>query len=166
MTAPRQALDLAAVDMEAVVLDDLERRLVDAYQRGFPLTPRPYAALAEALDASEDAVLDALARLDAKGVLDRVGAVVAPGRAGASTLAAMAVPTARLDAVAAMVSGYEEVNHNYARDHPVNLWFVVAAADRGAVDAVLTDIGRRSGLAVLDLPLERAYHIDLGFALS
>jgi len=166
MTAPRQALDLAAVAPEEIILDDLERCLIDAYQHGFPLTPRPYAALAEALGTSEDAVLAALARLDAKGVLDRVGAVVAPGRAGASTLAAMAVPTARLDAVAEMVSGYEAVNHNYARDHPVNLWFVVVAADRGAVDTVLDDIAQRSGLTVFDLPLERAYHIDLGFALS
>jgi siroheme decarboxylase len=147
-------------------LSSLERRLIERYQRDLPLCPAPYAAMAEELGTSEDAVLAALARLREAGVLGRVGAVVAPHRAGCSTLAAMAVPESRLDEVAALVSGYVEVNHNYARDHEVNLWFVVTAPSAARVARVLDEIARRSGLEVLDLPLERAYGIDLGFVPS
>ena len=82
-------------------LDALERRLVDGWQRGFPLVERPYATIAASLGASEREVLDAVARRLADGVFSRVGAVFRPGAIGASTLAAIAVPPARLDAVAA-----------------------------------------------------------------
>jgi DNA-binding Lrp family transcriptional regulator len=92
--------------------------------------------------------------------------VLRPHRIGASTLAALAVAPERLDAVAALVSEYPEVNHNYQREHRYNLWFVVTAADRARLDAVLGDIGRRSGLKVLDLPMLEDYFIDLGFRLQ
>ena len=147
-------------------LDAIDRRLLDGYQRRFPLVPRPYRRLADDLGIEEDEVIARLERLHAAGAVSRVGAVVRPNAAGASTLAAMAVPPARLAEVADLVSGYAEVNHNYEREHELNLWFVVAAGDRVGVDAVLADIAARTGLQVLDLPLEETFHIDLGFELA
>lgn len=143
-----------------------EHRLLNDYQRDFPLTPRPYADIARQLGASEAEVLAALAGLQKRGAVSRVGAVLAPGRVGASTLAALAVPAARLEAVAELLNGYPEVNHNYEREHRYNLWFVATAADRERLDALLDQIERRTGLTPLVLPLLAEYHIDLGFALS
>jgi DNA-binding Lrp family transcriptional regulator len=154
------------VDIQEVPLDALDRRLIEEYQRDLPLCPEPYAAMGEALGVSEEVVLDRLGRLQERGVLSRVGAVIAPHRTGWSTLAAMAVPQERLDEVAELVNACPEVNHNYAREHRLNLWFVVTAASRERVADVLADIAGRSGLEVLDLPLERAYGIDLGFKPS
>jgi len=147
-------------------LGDLERRLIDAFQRGMPLSPRPYAEMADALGVSEAQVLAALERLRADGTLSRVGPVFAPNRVGASTLAAMAVPAERLEQVAALVSSYPEVNHNYEREHRFTLWFVVTAPSRNRVLDVLQDIECRSGIEVIDLPLEAEYHIDLGFPVQ
>lgn len=141
----------------------LARRLIDRFQRDLPLVPDPWAAMAAALGASEVEVLAALDELEASGVLARIGATVTPHRAGWSTLAAMAVPEARLRAVAELVSAYGEVNHNYEREHRFNLWFVVTAPSRQRVEAVLAEIEARTGIAVLDLPLERAFKLDLGF---
>ena len=145
---------------------DLARRLIDRYQRAMPLAARPFAEMARAVGATEREVLDALADLAADGTVSRVGAVVPPGVLGASTLAAMQVPERELDAVAALVGAYPEVNHNYAREHALNLWFVVVADGRARVDEVLADIERRTGFPVIDLPLERAYRVDLGFDVS
>jgi DNA-binding Lrp family transcriptional regulator len=147
-------------------LGTFEKRLLDAFQRDFPLTPRPYAAVAETLGVDEDDVIDALGRLRDAGAVSRVGAVVTPHRAGASTLAAIAVPPERLDEVAALVSALPEVNHNYEREHDINLWFVVTAPDRERVAEVLDDIEAQTGLAVLDLPLLEPFCIDLGFPLT
>ncbi|MGD9508234.1 MAG: Lrp/AsnC family transcriptional regulator [Geminicoccaceae bacterium] len=104
--------------------------------------------------------------LVAAGVVSRIGAVVAPHRAGWSTLAAMRVPREMLELVANFVSSFPEVNHNYEREHHLNLWFVVAASARWRVDQVLREIEYRTGLAVLDLPLQEAFRLDLGFRLS
>jgi DNA-binding Lrp family transcriptional regulator len=144
---------------------NLECRLVDEFQSGFPLVSRPFAALAARLACSEAAVIEILRALHDEGAVSRVGAVIAPHTAGWSTLAAMSVPPVRLEAVAALVSAHPEVNHNYEREHRLNLWFVVTAADREAVNHVLHDIGDRTGLFVVDLPLEKAFRIDLGFPL-
>ncbi len=146
--------------------EPLARRLIDRYQRDMPLEPRPFAAMAQAVGCEEVDVLNELAGLSADGTLSRVGAVVPPGVLGASTLAAMAVPDERLEEVAAHVSAYPEVNHNYEREHTLNLWFVVTASDRRRIDAVLEAIARHTGIGVLDLPLERAYRIDLGFGVK
>jgi DNA-binding Lrp family transcriptional regulator len=152
--------------MAPVPLDALSRRLIDAFQSGFPLVPRPYAAIAEQLGVDEAAVLDRVRALKETGCLSRIGAVLPARRFGASTLAAMAVPPERLESVAALVGAYLEVNHNYEREHRFNLWFVVAAPSRERLDAVLTEIKERTGLDVLDLPLRDAFHIDLGFRLE
>lgn len=144
----------------------LQRALLDHFQRDFPLTPRPYAEIAERLGTDEATVLAALKRLAADGSVSRVGAVVAPHRAGWSTLAAMAVPADRLDEIGALVNEYAEVNHNYEREHRFNLWFVVAGEDRAHVAEVLDDIVARTGLEVLDLPLMDSFRLDLGFPLQ
>lgn len=155
---------MAAIDLTR--LTELQRRLIDIGQRELPLTPRPYLALAERLDASEDEVLAALTELKSLRILDRVGGVLASNRVTASTLAAIAVPPERLEEVAELVNGLPEVNHNYEREHHYNLWFVVVAESQARLAAVLADIERRSGLPVLRLPQLAAYRIDLGFPVQ
>ncbi len=147
-------------------LDAIDRRLLNDFQRDFPLSPQPYDDIAAALGIDTDAVLTRLDRLRKAGMISRIGAVVAPQRAGWSTLAAVAVPEARLEAVADLVSAYPEVNHNYEREHRLNLWFVVTGPDEDAVARVLRDIRARTGLMVFDLPMLDAYKLDLGFDLQ
>jgi DNA-binding Lrp family transcriptional regulator len=148
-------------------MDDhlLDHRLLNDYQRDFPLEPRPFARIARDLDATETEVVTRLRSLAESGKVGRVGAVVRPNTIGASTLAAMSVPADDLDRIAALVSACPEVNHCYAREHAINLWFVVTAADDTALRRVLGEIEAKAGLAVLDLPIVEPYHIDLGFKL-
>ncbi len=143
-----------------------ERALLNDFQRGFPLDAAPYASIAQALRASEDEVIAMLRRLIAEGVVGRVGAVFRPGSVGASTLAALAVPPARLADVARRVSAHPGVNHNYEREHRFNLWFVVSAPNSQRLAALLAAIARETVLPVISLPLQREYHIDLGFDLD
>ena len=146
-------------------LSKLEMRLLNDYQRGFPMSSTPYADIARDLQVSEDDVLDGLRSLARRGMISRIGPVMRPHRVGASTLAAISVPEYRLADVARLVSSYPEVNHNYEREHEFNLWFVVTAADQHQVRQVLEDIRQQTGLQVLNLPMEKEYHIDLGFPL-
>ena len=139
--------------------------LLNDFQHGFPLDAQPFAHIAHTVGSTHDAVLATYAELRQSGCLSRIGAVFAPRRMGASTLAALAVPVERLDAVAAMVSQFAEVNHNYEREHRFNLWFVVTAPSSARLDAVLAGIETRCALPVLRLPLEEQFHIDLGFRL-
>ena len=144
----------------------LEQRLLNDFQQGMPLTPNPYAEIAQQLGVYETTVLETLQRLQTEGVVSRVGAVFRPNRVGASTLAAMAVPQDEIEAIAAIVNEFDEVNHNYEREHEFNLWFVVVAADEDRLQQVLTGIEAACGYPVLDLPLLDEFFIDLGFDLK
>ncbi|NND48880.1 MAG: Lrp/AsnC family transcriptional regulator [Rhizobiales bacterium] len=141
-------------------------RLAEKWQRGFPLCPEPYHRIGAADDLTANEVIAMFHDLADGGGLARIGAAVRPNSVGASTLAALSAPAERLDEIAALVSAEVCVNHNYEREHPFNLWFVVTGPDRDSVAATLERIRRASGCDVIDLPLERAYHIDLGFGLS
>ncbi len=147
-------------------LDPIDRRLLDEFQRDLPLVPRPFAAIGATLGVDEGEVIGRLAQLRARAMIARVGATVRPNTAGASTLAAMAVPEARIDEVAAIVGAEPGVNHSYLREGGRNLWFVATAPDAAALEATLARIGERTGLGVLDLRLVRPFNIDLGFRLS
>ena len=146
-------------------LSPLERRLLDEFQRDFPLVESPFAAIAQKLGSDESQVIETLARLAGRGYISRVGVVFEPRRIGYGVLAALAVPQGRMEEVAALVSSQPEVNHNYEREHSYNLWFVVTAESKARAETVLEHIERRTELEALRLPLERSYHIDLGFPL-
>jgi DNA-binding Lrp family transcriptional regulator len=146
-------------------MEPLELRLLNEFQRDFPLERAPFDRVAERIGCSEGEVLATLRALKARGAVSRVGAVVAPRRIGASTLAALAVAPQALDTVAAQVSALAQVNHNYEREHAFNLWFVVTACDAAALDGVLERVRRESGCPLITLPLREEFHIDLGFDL-
>jgi DNA-binding Lrp family transcriptional regulator len=149
------------------MLDErLSFRLLNEFQRDFPLCPAPFAELASRLEAGEGVVLRTLEALRRAGKVARVGAVFSPKRIGASTLAAMAVPSDKLALVADAVNRFPEVNHNYEREHHYNLWFVVTAGSQERLQAVLDAIGRAAGFPVLALPMVHEFHIDLGFPLD
>ena len=131
-------------------MDRVAFALLNDFQRDFPLVPRPFRILGEHCGASEGEVLRILRDLHAAGAVSRIGAVVARGRLGASTLIALAVPPRSLDAVAAAISALPEVNHNYAREHHYNLWFVANAANPAALDELLVRIEAMTGLRPLD----------------
>lgn len=145
---------------------DLEQKLLDNYQRDFPLSATPFADIADELGVSEGQVLETYQGLKDRGAVGRVGGIFKPGSVGASTLAAMEVPEDKLEAVADMVSAMAEINHNYEREHRLNLWFVVAADTEKDVKRTLRAIEEQTGLEVLDLPMLEAFHLDLGFKLQ
>ena len=145
---------------------EIDRRLLNDFQHEFPLTPTPYADMARELGVTEDEVIARLRELKQAGAISRVGAVVRPNTVGVSTLAAMAVPPEEIEPVAQLINDYAEVNHNYEREHRLNLWFVATAPDAARLQAVLDDIATRTRYEVLSFPLVEDYHIDLGFELK
>lgn len=141
-------------------------QLLNDFQHSFPVSATPYADMATQLGITESELLVWLKALQDEGIISRIGAVFRPNRVGVSTLAAMAVPENKLQNIADLISGYHSVNHNYKREHHFNLWFVVTAETQAQLDGILQDMESRTGLRVLTLPMEKDYHIDLGFPLQ
>lgn len=144
----------------------LIQQCLDRFQQALPLTETPYADMACELGIEEEQLLALLNSLQHKRIISRIGAVFRPNRVGVSTLAAMAVPQNRLQDIAELINAYPSVNHNYEREHHFNLWFVVTAESHQQLQAILQDMQKKTGIVILSLPMEKEYHIDLGFPLQ
>ncbi|GHD50259.1 DNA-binding transcriptional regulator, Lrp family [Marinobacter persicus] len=147
-------------------LDAADKALIDSYQRGLPVCERPYQAMAQNLGLTENEVIRRLAALKEQKVLSRVGPVFEHSQAGASLLAAVAASPEQMDAAAARINLAPGVNHNYAREHRYNLWFVMTAADERTLKGRLDELEQQLGLPMLRLPMIEGYHIDLGFQID
>jgi DNA-binding Lrp family transcriptional regulator len=144
-------------------IDDVDAALIDGFQSGFPIRERPFDAVGEQLGIPADRALERVEKLREDGIFRRFGAVLNPPVIGSSTLAAVSAPEDRFDEIAAVINDYQQVNHNYARDHEWNMWFVVTAGSRERRDDILADIESRTGCSVLVLPMLTDYYIDLEF---
>jgi siroheme decarboxylase len=143
-------------------MDAMDQRLIDALQGGFPVAERPYAEVGARLGLDEAEVIARLQRLLDEGVLSRFGPMYDAERlGGAFSLAAMAVPDERFEAVTETVNAFPEVAHNYRRTHELNMWFVLASDRRERIAEVEAAIQAATGLLVLDLPKLEEYFLGL-----
>ena len=142
--------------------DEVDRRIINALQGGFPLVPEPYRQVAGELGLSESELLRRLDAMLERKVLTRFGPMFQIERAGgAFVLAAMKVPEAAFDRVAAQVNAFPEVAHNYRRDHALNMWFVLATATPEGIPAAVAAIEAVTGLPVFPFPKEREYFVEM-----
>ena len=144
------------------MIDETDRRIVNALQGGFPLSERPFADAAAPLGLTEADLITRIGRLLDDGAITRFGPMFNADRmGGAFCLCAMAVPPARFEEVTALVNVHAKVAHNYERQHPLNMWFVLATATVDGIDAAAARIEAETGLAVNKFPKLDEYFIGL-----
>ncbi|MDD5229575.1 MAG: AsnC family transcriptional regulator [Methylococcales bacterium] len=142
--------------------DHIDARLINHLQDGFPICDAPYLHVANELDLTEADVLARLKKLLENGTLTRFGALYhAEKMGGALTLAAMKVPDTDFEYVTEIVNAFPEVAHNYARNHELNMWFVVATETAEQLAATLVAIGLQTGLTVYNMPKINEYFVGL-----
>ena len=151
-----------------VTLDAADKALLQTLQDDFPLTIRPWDALAERLGTTVEDVMGRIGRLKEEGVIRRIGPVLETDRVGltARTLVLMKVPPGRMEEVAGIVSGFDEVTHNYERDHEYNLWFTLITPSQERLKEALAAIIDATGVSeegVLNLPVTERYKIGVRY---
>lgn len=143
-------------------MDALDRSIINRLQTGLPLCERPFLELADELNTSEDTLLQRLQGMLDSGLLTRFGPLFnADHLGGVLSLCAMRVPEDQFESVVAIVNAFDEVAHNYERDHELNMWFVIACDSLNTKQCVLGRIERQTGLKVLDMPKSREFFIGL-----
>ena len=146
----------------ATPLDDLDRRIINALQGGFPLSDEPYREVADGLGTTEAELLARLQRLLDARVLTRFGPMFQIERLGGRfVLAALAVPEERFDEVTALVNALPEVAHNYRREHRLNMWFVLATETPAGIAQAIARIETATGLPVFAFPKLQEFFVDM-----
>lgn len=143
-------------------MDELDRAIINGLQGGFPICNHPFAEVAARFDIGEQELIARIDSLLANKVLSRFGPMFHAERMGGSlSLAAMKIPESDFERVAEIVNAMPEVAHNYARDHLLSMWFVLATETPQAHAAALKKIERETGYPVYDMPKIKEYFVGL-----
>ncbi len=119
------------------------RAFLNRFQGGFPVAPRPYREAGDDLGTEEGTLIATFRAMLEAGLLTRFGPLYDAERLGGRfTLAAMAVPESDFERIARMLEASPKVAHNYRRDHPLNMWFVLATPTEASLNTAI----RRDGL--------------------
>jgi DNA-binding Lrp family transcriptional regulator len=147
-------------------MDAVDRAIVNQLQGGFPVCERPYAEAATKLGLTQDELLQRLDTLLENGTLTRFGPMYHAERlGGALTLAAMKIPAQDFERVAAIVNGFPEVAHNYAREHAFNMWFVLATEAPERIEQVIGEIEKATSYRVYNMPKLEEFYVGLRFTV-
>ena len=146
-------------------MDEIDRRLLNVIQTYFPINARPYDVLGDRLGITGDEALKRVQALADAGIIRRIGPSFDIRRLGhVSTLIAAKVPPDRLEEVAAVISSFPEVTHNYGRDFEYNLWFTLVCERPEQIDAVIDRIRSKTGISdIHTLPSVRTFKIKVDF---
>ncbi len=143
-------------------MDEIDRRIINALQVGFPICDAPYQQVAGQLGLTEQALLARLQALLDNGTLSRFGPLYhAELMGGALTLAAVKAPPERFDEVTDIINTFPEVAHNYARNHALTMWFVIATETPEQIRQTLSAIEQQTGLTVYNMPKINEYFVGL-----
>jgi len=155
--------------MHPMLHDAIDLYILDVIQNDIPLVPRPFAAIAQRLGIPEQVLLARLKRLQDGGIVRGISPVIESRHMGlsAATLIALHVPEKRVHEIAAIISSYPEVSHNFRRDHYYTIWFTLSGKNEEDMQRVLTEIMSRTGITdkdVLNLPTARKLKVDVRFS--
>ena len=143
-------------------MDQIDRDIINGLHGGLAVCERPYLEAAQRLGLEEDELIARLSRMLAQGVLTRVGPLYQIERmGGAFTLAALHAPPEEYEQVAQRVNALPQIAHNYARDHELNMWFVIATETPGEIEQVIERIEQETGCSVFNFPKSREYFVEL-----
>ncbi|MDX1432712.1 MAG: AsnC family transcriptional regulator [Gammaproteobacteria bacterium] len=143
-------------------MDDIDRAIIERLQDGIEICERPYQRAARRLGLAESELIERLRGLLDDGRLSRFGPLFDAERlGGAFSLCALAAPADRFDQIAALVNAHDEVAHNYARDHALNMWFVLATETPERIDEVAGEIEHETGCKVFKFPKIEEFHVGL-----
>ena len=149
-------------------MDRTDRNILDILQFDFPLTTRPWAAVARKAGCGEREVIARIKALKEKGVIRRLGPVFSSGKIGYhGTLAAFKVDPDDIDRVAGCLNPVPGVSHNYVREGDFNVWFTLTVPERQNLRTAVARLAREAAVREwLFLPAVRTFKIGLALPMS
>jgi DNA-binding Lrp family transcriptional regulator len=107
----------------------MKSELLSIIQKRFPLTPRPFANIAEELGSDESTIIKIVSEEKEKKIIRQISPIFDTKRLGySSSLISFKVRREDIDRAVEVINSHPGVSHNYEREHPFNVWFTLAVA--------------------------------------
>jgi len=149
-------------------MEENATKLLNIIQNEFPLESRPFLALANQLNMTEEKVIEIIKQSKENGYIRRLGGVFDSKSLGyTSTLCAVQVPEHRIEEVTNIINSYPGVTHNYLRNHNYNMWFTLTAQSIKWLEVIVNEIKSRTGITnIIVLPSTNTFKIKVNFNIE
>lgn len=128
-------------------MDEIDKKILNAIQKGLTIESRPFLVLAKELHITEEEVISRIQNLKQKKYIRRLGGIFDSKKLGyCSTLCAVSVPEERIEELSKIINSYSEVTHNYVREHYYNMWFTIIASSRDRIEEIIYNIKSETGI--------------------
>lgn len=134
------------------MIDHRDWQVLVRLQAGVPLCPQPFADMAGDVGMEEADFLQRVRRLQAEGIIRRLGPRVRHHRVGiaGNIMVVWQVSDERQQEVGELFAASPHVSHCYLRPtfdgFPYNLYTMIHARDTAAAEAIVTELAKLSGL--------------------
>jgi len=98
-------------------------------QKNFPLVPKPFKAIAEELNTTEQNVINIIQEQKNKNIIRQTSAIFDTKSLGyKSSLVAFEIDEDKIDNAVKIINAHPGISHNYERNHKFNIWFTCAVS--------------------------------------
>jgi DNA-binding Lrp family transcriptional regulator len=154
----------------AIVLDDLDKKLLNVMQGKFPIAARPYQHVASVAGITEAETMARVQRLLEERIIRQVTPIFDTRALGyQSMLVAAKVDPEHPWRAANLINAHPGVSHNYLRNHEFNIWFTIATEPdsklglQGTLDVLAEEAGAES---VRQLPTLKLFKIRMDLEME
>lgn len=155
--------------MSVKTIDENDAEILTILQEGIDLVERPYLAIAEKVDLSEEEVMSRIEAMK-KDKIRQISAIFDTRTLGySSSLVAARIKSERLEEAAAIINRHPGVTHNYKRNHEFNLWFTLAVPpnSRLGLERTVELLGKLADVEVIRLlPTLKLFKIGVNLDMS
>jgi DNA-binding Lrp family transcriptional regulator len=140
------------IELEPQPYDEADIAVIRALQGDMPVVEEPYAPAAAELGMTQERFLDHLARMQERGLLRRVAAILYHRRAGfsANGMGVWKVPDEQIFDIGRRMAAVRGVSHCYQRptyeDWPYSVFTMAHGRSKEECDAVLDAIAEQTGI--------------------
>ncbi len=146
-------------------MKEIEKKILNIIQHGFPLEKDPDAEIGRQAECGAEQAYETVQALRDKGVIRRIGGTFSADSLGCkSTLVAAKVKPELIEEVADFANGFEQITHNYRRNHEFNLWFTIIAESEKKILDIVDSVAKRDGVKdIHSLPATHNFKLKVDF---
>jgi DNA-binding Lrp family transcriptional regulator len=140
------------IELDPQPYDELDVAVIRALQGDMPVVSEPYAAAASELGMAEGSLLEHLSKMQQRGLLRRVAAILYHRRAGfsANGMGVWQVPEGQILDIGRRMASVRGISHCYQRptyeDWPYSVFTMAHGRSKQECDAVLDAIAEQTGI--------------------
>jgi DNA-binding Lrp family transcriptional regulator len=145
-------------------MDEFDKKILNALQEEFPVTPRPFAEIGKLIGVEEREVIERVRRLKDEGYIRRIGPILERKKLNyVSALCGVHLDEEKLMSFVDELNKNGGVTHNYERDGELNVWFTIAAKTKGEIDEFLSGLEKKHEVTIYRFPEKKVFKIKTFF---